>query len=136
MTDANPRDLLRNAKVIAVVGCSANPSKPAHRVPAELLEYGYDIRPVNPRFDGDFLGRVVHKSLAEVQGRIDIVDVFRPSEEAPDIARQAIAVGAGAIWLQQGIVSDEARRICEAAGVAYVEDRCMAIEARKLRHAY
>lgn len=132
MTDADPRELLQHAKIIAVVGCSANPGKPAHRVPAELLGLGYDIRPVNPHFSGDFLGRTVHKSLAEVQGRIDIVDVFRPSEEAPDVARQAVAVGAKAVWLQLGIASDEARRICEAAGIAFVEDRCMGVEARKL----
>lgn len=136
MTDANPRELLRHAKVIAVVGCSADPAKPSHSVPAELMELGYDIRPVNPRFKGDFYGRVVHKSLAEVEGPIDIVDVFRPAEEAPDIARQAIALGAKAVWLQLEIVSEEARRICAEAGVAFVQDRCMRVEARKLKHTY
>lgn len=130
MTD--PVTLLKNAKTIAVVGCSATPGKDAHEIPKLMLAHGYDIIPVNPSAP-EIFGRRAYKTLAEVPVPIDIVDVFRPAAEAPEVARQAVAVGAKALWLQLGLVSDEARRIAEAAGLAYVEDRCLKVEHRKLR---
>lgn len=128
---SDPRILLQNAKTIAVVGCSATPGKDAHEVPLEVIELGWDVRPVNPSAASIF-GRRAYKTLAEVPGPVDIVDVFRPAAEAPDIARQAVAAGARALWLQEGIVSAEARRIAEDAGLAYVEDRCIRTEARRV----
>lgn len=124
-------DLLERTRVVAVVGCSRTPGKAAHDVPAELLEMGYDVIPVNPNAD-ELLGRRCYRSLAEVPARIDVVDVFRPSEEAAEVARQAIAVGARAVWLQLDVVSPEARRLCEEAGLGFVEDRCIKVEARRL----
>jgi predicted CoA-binding protein len=113
-----------DTKTIAVVGASADPSKPAHQIPRYLQSQGYRILPVNPR-GGELLGEAVARSLAEVDGPVDVVDVFRPAEEAPEIARQAIAIGAKVLWLQLGIESEEAKRLAEAAGLTVVMNRCM-----------
>ena len=118
--------LLRSARTIAVVGWSATPGKPAHDVPAGLLRAGWNVIPVNPNVDS-LLGIPAYHSLEELGEPVDIVDVFRPSAEAAGIAAQAVAVGARALWLQLGIRSAEARRIAEEAGLAYVEDTCIAV---------
>jgi predicted CoA-binding protein len=111
-------------KTIAVVGASAHPSKPAHQIPRYLQGQGYRILPVNPH-GGELFGEPVARSLAEIDGPVDVVDVFRPAEEAPELARQAIAIGAKVLWLQLGIMSEEARRLAEAAGLTVVMNRCM-----------
>ena len=111
-------------KTIAVVGVSRYPFKPSQRIPKYLQEQGYRIRPVNPR-GGSVLGEPVARSLSEVDGPVDVVDVFRPAEEAPKLARQAIDIGAKVLWLQEGIESQEAKRIAEAAGLTVVMNRCM-----------
>jgi uncharacterized protein len=111
-------------KTIAVVGISTDPFKPAQRIPKYLQEQGYRIRPVNPR-GGSILGEPVARSLSEVDGPVDVVDVFRPAEEAPNVARQAVDIGAKMLWLQEGIESQEAKRIAEAAGLTVVMNRCM-----------
>ena len=126
--DASLRERLAGifaeAKTNAVVGASADPSKPAHAIPRYLQRQGYRILPVNPR-GGELLGEPVARSLAEVDGPIDVVEVFRPAEEAPRIAREAVEVGAKVLWLQLGIVSQEARQVAEAAGLTVVMNRCM-----------
>jgi uncharacterized protein len=111
-------------KTIAVVGASGDPAKPAHEIPRYLQQQGYRILPVNPR-GGELLGEPVARSLAEVEGPVDVVEVFRPAAEAPQVAREAVKVGAKALWLQLGIKSEEARQIAEAAGLTVVMDRCM-----------
>ena len=111
-------------RTIAVVGASADESKAAHQVPRYLQSQGYRIVPVNPR-GGEIFGEPVFRSLAEIDVPVDVVEVFRPTQEAPEIARQAIAIGAKVLWLQLGIVSEEARRIAEAAGLIVVMNRCM-----------
>jgi uncharacterized protein len=116
---------------IAVVGASGDPAKPAHRIPRYLQRQGYRIRPVNPR-GGELFGQPVARSLPEVDGPVDVVEVFRPAAEAPEIARQAVQIGAKVLWLQQGIVSEEARRVAEAAGLTVVMDRCMGETHREL----
>jgi predicted CoA-binding protein len=118
-------------KTIAVVGASGDPSKPAHRIPRYLQGQGYRILPVNPR-GGELLGEPVARSLPEVDGRVDVVDVFRPAAEAPQIAREAVKVGAKVLWLQLGIESEEARRVAEAAGLTVVMNRCMGEMHREL----
>jgi predicted CoA-binding protein len=123
----SPREILGSATTIAVVGASRDPGKSAYSVPRALQAHGYRVIPVNP-FADELYGERVYRSLAEIPEPIDIVDVFRPSAEAAGVARQAVAVGAGAVWLQQGIVSEEARGAVEAAGVDYVEDLCIAVE--------
>jgi uncharacterized protein len=133
--DASLRERLvgifAETKTIAVVGASGDPSKPAHAIPRYLQRQGYRIRPVNPR-GGELLGEPVAPSLAEVDGPVDVVEVFRPSEEAPRIAREAVKVGAKVLWLQLGIVSQEARQVAEAAGLTVVMDRCMGETHRQL----
>jgi uncharacterized protein len=122
-----PERILRRSSTIAVVGASRNPDKSAHSVPMAMQAAGFRIIPVNPLVD-ELFGEKAYDSLSDIPEHVDMVDVFRPSEDAPDVAREAVAIGAGAIWLQQGIVSDEARRIADEAGIDYVEDRCMAVE--------
>ena len=125
---AEQREALRRiydeTKTIAVVGASADPTKPAYRIPRYLQRQGYRIVPVNPR-GGTILGEPVFTTLAEVNVPVDVVDVFRPAAEAPEIARQAIAIGAKVLWLQVGIESEEARHLAEAAGLRVVMNRCM-----------
>ena len=118
--------------MIAVVGASRDPNKAGGSVPAGLQQRGFRIIPINP-FADTLFGERVYRSLGEVPVRIDIVDVFRPAAEAPDIARQAVAVGARALWLQLDIRSDEARRIAEGAGIDYVEDECTAVTSSLYR---
>jgi uncharacterized protein len=124
--------MLRDFDTIAVVGLSTDPTKAAHSVPAAMQVYGWNIIPVNPHADR-LLGRPAYPRLADVPEEIDVVNVFRPSAEAADVARQAVEVGAKGLWLQLGIVSAEARRIATEAGLLYVEDRCIAVE--RARHA-
>jgi len=131
-TDAELRELLA-ADRIAVVGCSTTPGKAAHDVPAYLQEQGYEIVPVNPYAD-EILSETAYDSLADVPGEIDIVDVFRPSEEVAGIVEDALERGGvGAIWLQLGIRDDEAAARAEDAGVPVVQDRCMKVEHGRLR---
>ena len=95
-------------------------------MPEGLQRRGFRIIPINPFADFLF-GERVYRSLADVPEKIDLVDVFRPSADAPEIARQAVAVGAKALWLQEDIRSEEARKIAETAGLDYVEDECTAV---------
>lgn len=129
--DAVVEQILTRYDTITVVGASGHPAKAAHAVPASLQRHGWRIVPVNPHAD-EILGERVYRTLADVPGPVGLVEVFRPSPQAPDIARQAVAVGATALWLQLGIASAEARAIAGAAGLLYVEDRCLAIERRRL----
>jgi uncharacterized protein len=126
--DASLRERLlgiyASTRTIAVVGASADPAKAAHQVPRYLQRQGYRILPVNPR-GGELLGEPVARSLAEVGAPVDVVDVFRPAGEAPQIAREAIAAGASVLWLQLGIVSEEAGRLASSAGLTVVMDRCI-----------
>ncbi|HVM46140.1 MAG TPA: CoA-binding protein [Candidatus Thermoplasmatota archaeon] len=128
----DPIDLLRWSKRIAVVGCSATPGKDAHDIPRRAGSPARRRTP-SPARGGELFGRTVYRSLAEVPGPIDIVNVFRPAEEAPAIAREAAAAGAKALWLQSGLESAEAERIARAAGLRYVENACLSIVARHVR---
>ena len=120
------REILEKARTIAVVGASRDPNKAGGSVPFGLQARGFRIIPINP-FADELFGERVYRSLAGVPDKVDLVDVFRPADEAADIARQAVAIGAKALWLQLDIRSDEARRIAEAAGLDYVEDECTAV---------
>jgi uncharacterized protein len=94
------------------------------KVSRYLQGQGYSIQPVNPR-RGELLGEAVARSLAEVDGPVDVVEVFRPAGEAPQVAREAVKAGARVLWLQAGISSEEAKRVAEAAGLTVVMNRCM-----------
>jgi uncharacterized protein len=125
------KDLLSSARTIAVVGLSTQPWKAAHSVPASLKAAGYKVIPVHPTAT-EILGEKVYRSLLDIPEHVDIVDVFRPAAETPAIAEQAVQIKAGALWLQLGIVNDQARSIAEAGGLTYVEDRCIAVERSAL----
>jgi predicted CoA-binding protein len=119
--------ILREFSVVAVVGLSRDPAKAAHAVPAGLKAAGFRVVPVNPEAK-ELLGEPAFASLADIPFPIELVLVFRPARFAPEIAQQAVAIGAKALWLQQGIYSSEARRIAKEAGLQYVEDRCAGVE--------
>ena len=125
-------EILAGAGTIAVVGASRDPDKAGGSVPAGLQRRGFRIIPINPYAETLF-GEKVYRSLLDVPEPIDLVDVFRPAADAPEIARQAVAVGARALWLQEDIRSAEARRIAESAGMEFVEDECTAVIASLYR---
>ena len=127
-----PEQILAAARTIALVGASPRPERPSNSVMRYLLREGYRVIPLRPVGPPEILGQRRVASLAEIGEPIDLVDVFRRSEFCPDVARQAVEAGAGALWLQLGIVSSEAREIAEEAGIDYVEDECTAIVHRRL----
>lgn len=124
---ADPRQVLEQSTTVAVVGMSTDPDKEAHRIPMSLHEAGFKLYPVNPGTD-QIGGIDTHTYLTDVPEAPDVVQVFRPADEAPDIAKQAAEIGAKALWLQKGITSPEARSIAMNAGMEYVEDLCMGEE--------
>lgn len=123
--------VLQSVSKIAVVGASANPEKAAHRIPQILIEAGFDVIPVNPMVK-ELFGRVTYPSLADIPQDVDLVDVFRPSDELPEIARQSVAIGARGMWAQLGLRSTEARQIAQDGGLFYLEDVCIGAEVRRL----
>lgn len=126
-------DLLRSARRVAVVGASSNPARPSFGVFRTLISAGYECVPVNPN-ESAVLGIPAVGTLAEaaLMGQIDIVDVFRRSELTEEIACDAVAIGAGALWLQLGVINWESARIAAEGGLAVVMDRCPAIELRRM----
>jgi predicted CoA-binding protein len=123
--------ILREFDTIAVVGASRDPNKAASEVPEQLQRAGYRIVPVNPHADV-LLGERVYRSLSDIPFPVELVLVFRPSAETAAVAQQAVAIGAKGLWLQQGIASEEARRIAEGGGLLYVEDSCAAVLRSRL----
>lgn len=124
-------EILSKYHVIAVVGCSRNEGKPSHDVPEYMQSAGYKIIPVNPSAD-IILGEKAYKSLLDIKFPVDVVDVFRPSPETVEIAKQAVQIKAKALWLQEGIFNDEAKRIAEDNGLIFIMNRCMMKEHYKL----
>jgi hypothetical protein len=127
-----PEQILRDARTIALIGASPKPDRPAHAVMRYLLAHGYRVFPVRPLDCDEVLGIPCVASLAELEEPIDLVDVFRREEAAEGHAREAVEAGAKSFWLQLGLRSPEARAVCDAAGVDYVEDECTAIVHRRL----
>jgi len=129
--DDELRAILRGVRNIAVVGLSSKPERHSYNVVAYLKEVGYRIIPVNPN-ETEVLGERAYPSLRDVPEPIDLVDVFRRPEYTPDVARDAVQVGARVLWLQLGIVNEEARRIAEEAGLSVIMDACLMIEHDRL----
>jgi len=125
------RRILTTHKVIAVVGLSADWFRPSYFAAKYLLEHGYSVIPVNPRYEA-ILGQKCYKSLRDIPGKVDIVDVFRKSADVGPIADDAIAIGAQVLWQQLGVTNVEAARRAEAAGLEAVMDRCVKIEHARL----
>lgn len=128
---AGIRRILKNSRTIAVVGLSANWWRPSYFAAKYMQEYGHRIIPVNPMYT-EVLGEKCFASLAEVPEQIDIVDCFRKSEEMPALAEQAIAMGAGCLWMQLGVANAAAAAIASKAGLDVVADRCVKIEHARL----
>lgn len=125
--------ILKETEVIAVVGVSTNPDKTACTVPRYLKRHGYRIIPVNPNAVGELiLEEQVYGALTEIPDKVDMVQVFRPSEEAPAIAGDAVQIGAKFLWMQSGIVSEEAKEIAESAGLLVIMDMCARVCHRLL----
>lgn len=126
------RDILTGYRRIAVVGLSNDPERPSHDVSRFMQAQGYEIYPVNPTIAGqEVLGRTVYASLADLPVRPEIVNVFRRSEFVPEIAEQAIAVGADVLWTQLFVVNDAAAQRASDAGLKVVQNRCLKIEYHK-----
>ncbi len=132
-TDEKIRDLLTRSRVVAVVGASPRPDRDSHDVMAFLQSQGYRTIPVNPRAAGtEILGERVRASLSEIEEPVDLVDIFRNSEAAGEAVDAAIAIGAGAVWMQLGVINPEAAARAEQAGLEVVMDRCPKIEIPRL----
>ncbi|WP_160132793.1 CoA-binding protein [Halococcus salsus] len=132
ITDDDELAAILDLDTVAVVGCSSTPGKDAHEIPRYLLDHGYDVIPVNPTAD-EVLDRRAYDSLADVEEAIDIVNVFRPSDEVSGIVDDALdRDDAGVIWTQLGIRDPEATQRAEDAGRQVVEDKCMKVEHQRL----
>jgi uncharacterized protein len=129
--DPELRSILGEARTIAIVGLSSNPLRESFGIANYLQDKGYRIIPVNPN-ETEVLGERAYPSLLDVPEPVDAVDVFRRAEETPEIARQAVQIGAKVLWLQTDIVNDEARRIAEAAGLTVVMGVCIRSTHRRL----
>jgi predicted CoA-binding protein len=125
------RRILRDARTIAVVGLSAEWHRPSFFAAKYMQQHGYRIIPVNPRY-ADILGERCHASLLEIDAQVDIVDVFRRTDDVLPIAQQAVAIGARCLWQQIGVVNQEAAALAQAAGLDSVMDRCVKIEHARL----
>jgi predicted CoA-binding protein len=132
-TDAKLRDLLKSTHTIALVGASPKPDRASHGVMAFLQRSGYRVIPVNPVAAGTtILGETVVATLADIKEPVDMVDVFRRAEDTPEVAEEAVAIGAKSLWLQLGIANDDSARIATEGGLDVVMDRCTAIEVGRL----
>jgi predicted CoA-binding protein len=132
-TPAQIRDLLKATRTIALVGASPKPNRASHGVMAFLQQSGYCVIPVNPVAAGTtILGKTVVATLADIKEPIDMVDVFRRAEDTPEVAQDAVAIGAKFLWLQLGIANNETARIAIEGGLDVVMDRCTAIEIERL----
>ena len=128
--------LLVQAKRIALVGASAKPERPSHRVMQFLLDEGYEVIPINPGLAGQkLLGQLVHASLADPPTSVDMADIFRDAASLPEVTQEVVDAGIPAIWTQLGGVHSEAERTAVDAGLQLVVDRCPAIEIPRLRDA-
>ncbi len=117
-------EILRNSRTVAIVGLSPKEDKPSNRVARYLKTQGYNIIPVNPAC-AEILGEVCYADLSALPGAVDVVDIFRRPEDVPQIVEQAVKAGAKAVWMQEGIVNQEAADLARRSGVKVVMDRCM-----------
>ncbi len=130
------KTLLEGVRTIALVGASDRPDRPSYRVMKALQDHGYRVIPVNPQITGEHVhGEFVFRDLGQIGEPIDMVDIFRRSEAAGEVVDEAIAAGAKAVWMQLGVINQDAAARAEAAGLKVVMDHCPAIEIPRLRIA-
>ena len=128
--------LLVQVKRIALVGASAKPERPSHRVMQFLLDEDYEVLPINPGLAGQrLLGRLVYASLADLPTRVDMADIFRDAASLPEVTQDVVAAGIPVMWTQLGVVHSQAEQTAVSAGLQLVVDRCPAIEIPRLRDA-
>ena len=142
MSDDQIKNILKNSKTIAMVGVSSEKKgedrnnlkrKPANVVMKYMQDFGYKVIPVNPFAEGEIInGETVVSSLEKIPDKIDIVDIFRPSKEAPGIANEAVKIGSKVLWLQYGIENEEAEKIAENSNIQYVSNKCIKQEYQRL----
>ncbi len=129
---SNIKEILSKYKSIAMIGVSTDPTKASTIVMKYMQKYGFKVFPVNPKAKGQkILGEEVYEKITDIKDSVDIVDVFRPSKEALDIAKDTVSIKAKVLWLQLGIKSEEAKKIVEENKIEYVEDRCTKMEYQK-----
>ena len=129
---SNIKEILRKYKSIAMIGVSNDPTKASTIVMKYMQKYGFKVFPVNPKAKGQkILGEEVYEKITDIKNAVDIVDVFRPSKEALDIAKDTVSIKAKVLWLQLGIRSEEAKKIVEKNKIEYVEDKCTKMEYQK-----
>ncbi len=131
MNDSELKQLLQNTRTIAVVGLSEKPDRPSHHVAAYLQSVGFRVIPVNPSVLS-ILGERSYPTLYDIPEPVDMVDVFRRSDAVPAIAQEAIAIGAKSLWLQEGVIHEEAAAMAKAAGLQVVMDRCILKEHERV----
>jgi predicted CoA-binding protein len=125
--------ILNSSRTVAVVGLSSKPDRPSYKVASYLREQGYRIIPVNPT-EKEILGGLCYPNLASIPESVDVVDIFRRSEEVPPIVEEAIKIGAKAVWMQEGVINEEAAARAREAGLMVVMDKCMRKELAKSQH--
>ena len=129
---SNIKEILSKYKSIAMIGVSNDPTKASTIVMKYMQQYGFKVFPVNPKAKGqEILGEEVYEKITDIKNTVDIVDVFRPSKEALDIAKDTVIIKAKVLWLQLGIRSEEAKKIVEENKIEYIEDKCTKMEYQK-----
>ena len=131
-SDGEIRDILRESSTVAVVGLSERPNRTSHAIARTLQSFGYKIFPVNPKLKGPVLGEEPYDSIRDVPAKVDIVDVFRRASEVMPVAEDAVAAGSRVLWMQSGIVNEEAALYAREHGLIVIMDRCIKVEYASL----